>query len=179
MLVSAVQQSESVIRIHISPLFYISVPFRSPQSIDWSSLCYTVGSHTEWSKSERKKQISYNITYMWNLEKWYRWTYLQSKNRVTDVENKLTVPKGGLRAGMNWEVGIGIYTPLQITAGSQQASLPFLRTPQTLWVSPLFSPDFAQALSCLSLYFFLAFPCSQIEVPFFIFTWHYWFSCNL
>ena len=25
--------------------------------------------HTEWSKSEREKQISYNITYMWNLEK--------------------------------------------------------------------------------------------------------------
>lgn len=56
----------------------------------------------------------------------------------------------------------------QITAGSQQASLPFLRTPQTLWVSPLF-PDFAQALFCLSLYFFLAFPRSQIEVHFFFF----------
>ena len=25
--------------------------------------------HTEWSKLEREKQISYNITYMWNLEK--------------------------------------------------------------------------------------------------------------
>ena len=24
------------------------------------------------SKSEREKQISYNIAYMWNLEKWYR-----------------------------------------------------------------------------------------------------------
>ena len=23
-------------------------------------------------KSEREKQISYNIAYMWNLEKWYR-----------------------------------------------------------------------------------------------------------
>ena len=28
---------------------------------------------TEWSKSEREKQMSYNITYMWNLKKWYRW----------------------------------------------------------------------------------------------------------
>ena len=43
--------------------------------------------HTEWSKSEREKQISYGITYMWNLEKWYRWTYLQSRNRDTDIEN--------------------------------------------------------------------------------------------
>ena len=30
--VSAVQQSESAIRIHISPLFWISFPLRSPQS---------------------------------------------------------------------------------------------------------------------------------------------------
>ena len=25
--------------------------------------------HTEWNKSEREKQVSYNIAYMWNLEK--------------------------------------------------------------------------------------------------------------
>ena len=24
--------------------------------------------HTEWSKSERERQISYDITYMWNLK---------------------------------------------------------------------------------------------------------------
>ena len=28
--------------------------------------------HTERSKSEREKQISYINAYMWNLEKWYR-----------------------------------------------------------------------------------------------------------
>ena len=28
--------------------------------------------HTEWSKSEREKQISYINTFMWNIEKWYR-----------------------------------------------------------------------------------------------------------
>ena len=32
--------------------------------------------HTEWSEPEREKQISYINTYMWNLERWYRWTYL-------------------------------------------------------------------------------------------------------
>ena len=41
--------------------------------------------HTEWSKSEGEQQISYNIAYMRNLEKWYKWTYLQSRNRDTDV----------------------------------------------------------------------------------------------
>ena len=34
-LVSAVQQSESAIYTHISPLFWISFPFRSPQIIEW------------------------------------------------------------------------------------------------------------------------------------------------
>ena len=70
--------------------------------------------HTEWSKSEREKQISYNIAYMWNQEKWYRLTYLQSRNRVTDVENKLMDTKGGSRCGMNWEIGIDIDTLLCI-----------------------------------------------------------------
>ena len=43
--ISAVQQSESVICIHIFPLFWISFPFRSPQSTELSFLCYTIGLH--------------------------------------------------------------------------------------------------------------------------------------
>ena len=50
--------------------------------------------HTEWNKSDRKRQIWQDITYMWGLKKWYRWTYLQNKNRITDVENKLMVTRG-------------------------------------------------------------------------------------
>ena len=30
-------------------------------------------SYTEWSKSERKKQVSYINAYIWNLENWYSW----------------------------------------------------------------------------------------------------------
>ena len=37
-LVSAVQQSESVIHIHIAPLLYISFPFRSLKSIEFPVL---------------------------------------------------------------------------------------------------------------------------------------------
>ena len=37
--------------------------------------------HTEWSKSERGKQTSYINAYMRNLEKWYRWTGVQGRNR--------------------------------------------------------------------------------------------------
>ena len=51
---------------------------------------------TKWSKSERERQISHDITYMWNLEKWYKQTYLQNRNRLTDIENKHIVTKGKL-----------------------------------------------------------------------------------
>ena len=37
-------------------------------------------------KSEREKQILCINQCMWNLEKWYRWSYLQSRNRDTDRE---------------------------------------------------------------------------------------------
>ena len=37
---------------------------------------------------------------MWNLEKWYRCTGLQGRNRDTDVENKRMDTKGG-----KWVVG--------------------------------------------------------------------------
>ena len=57
--------------------------------------------HTEWRKSE--KDISYDIAYMWNLLKWYKWTYLE--NRVTDVKNKLMVKrgKGGMDKLGDWD----------------------------------------------------------------------------
>ena len=42
-LVSGVQQSDSVIHIHVSILFQILFPFRLSQNIEQSSLCYTVG----------------------------------------------------------------------------------------------------------------------------------------
>ena len=32
---------------------------------------------------------------MWNLEICYKWTYLQSRNRDTDIENKCVDTKGG------------------------------------------------------------------------------------
>ena len=71
--------------------------------------------HTEWSKSERGKQISHINAYMWNLEKWYRWTGLQGRNRDTDVENKRMDTKGGKHPGcgggvLNWKIGMDMYT---------------------------------------------------------------------
>ena len=48
---------------------------------------------------DRERQISYDITYMWNLKKWYKRTYLQNRNRLTDIEKKLLITKGDSRMG--------------------------------------------------------------------------------
>ena len=57
----------------------------------WNNMDETRDRHT---KTERERKISYNITYMWNLKKkWYKWIYLQSRIRLTDIENKCIVTK--------------------------------------------------------------------------------------
>ena len=45
MLISAVQQRESVLHTHTSTVFQILFPHRPLQSIEYSSLCCTVGSY--------------------------------------------------------------------------------------------------------------------------------------
>ena len=48
--------------------------------------------HIKWSNSDREKQISYDIAYMQNLKKklkkWYKWTYLQNINKLTNIETR-------------------------------------------------------------------------------------------
>ena len=67
---------------------------------EWNSaICRDVDGpgdcHTEWSKSEREKQTSYNIAYMWNLEKWYRWTHWQSRNKSHRCREQIYSYQGG------------------------------------------------------------------------------------
>ena len=61
---------------------------------------------------KEKKQVLCNTACMWNLEKWYRSTCLQSRNRDTGIENKFMDTKGERESGVNWEIGIDIYTLL-------------------------------------------------------------------
>ena len=70
--------------------------------------------HTEWSKSDKERQISYDVAYMWNLKKkGYKLTYLQNRNKVTNVENKLMVTtgkRGGDKLGdWHWHIHTTIY----------------------------------------------------------------------
>ena len=44
--------------------------------------------------SQRKVNIIWYHLYMESKKSWYKWTYLQNRNRLTDIENKLMVTKG-------------------------------------------------------------------------------------
>ena len=57
--------------------------------------------HTKWSESDRERQISHDITYMWNV------IFKNDTNELiykteTDIENKLMVTKGEM-----WGAGGG------------------------------------------------------------------------
>ena len=62
----------------------------------------------------RERQISYDITYTWNLKKWYILTYLQNRNRLIDTENKFVVTKGDMRGGINQGFEMNRYTLSQV-----------------------------------------------------------------
>ena len=50
-------------------------------------------SRTKWSKSDRERQIPYDITYMRNLNMTQK-KLPTNRNRLIDIENKLVIEKG-------------------------------------------------------------------------------------
>ena len=62
-------------------------------------------------KLESEIQPSYDVTYMQNLKKEYKWSDLKNRNKLTNFENKLLITKGDrCERGMYWGFGIGICT---------------------------------------------------------------------
>ena len=47
----------------------------------------------KWNNSNGERQMPYDITSMSNLEKLFKWTYLQNRNRHIDIEDKFMVTK--------------------------------------------------------------------------------------
>ena len=88
-----------------------------PETCSWNDERSTKGA---WTDPEAVIQIEVSqkkttVTFMWNLENWYRWSYLQSRNRDTDAGYKGMDTKGeGGGGGRNWEIGIDIYASLCI-----------------------------------------------------------------
>ena len=63
--------------------------------------------YTKWSKSDKDK---YNITYVQNFLKSYKWTYLQNENRLRDFEGNNSYREEGI----NWEFVTDTYTRLHL-----------------------------------------------------------------
>ena len=71
MLVSGIQQSDSVTHIHVSGTY---IQWNISHYKEWNNpICSNMDGpgdyHTKCSKSDREQQISYDIAYMWNLKK--------------------------------------------------------------------------------------------------------------
>ena len=47
------------------------------------------GHYAKWSKPDRERQISYDITCMWNLKKMIQMNFLQNRNRPTNIEKQM------------------------------------------------------------------------------------------
>ena len=59
---------------------------------------------------EVRKRKTNTIWYHLYVESkiWHKWTCLQNRNRLTDIENRLVVAEGeGEGRGMGWEFGVG------------------------------------------------------------------------
>ena len=76
----------------------------------WTEMDEPRACHTEWRKSEREKQILYINVYVWNLEKWYRWTYLQGSNGDADIEKRHVDTVWEREGEMNLENSMETYT---------------------------------------------------------------------
>ena len=62
--------------------------------------------HTKRSKSDRERQISYDITYMWNLKQNDTNEHIyKTETDSTDIENRLMFAKGG---GEGWIGRLGL-----------------------------------------------------------------------
>ena len=76
-------------------------------------------------KADRERQISYYIPHMGHLLKKKRnnWTYLQNRNRLTDIKAKLMFKKGKRQVERNRSEAWDVYTHSSIDkVDNQQGS---------------------------------------------------------
>ena len=78
--------------------------------IQWNILSYKKECICVSFKSEREREMPYISTYIWNLEKWSQWSYVQGSKGDTDVKNRLLDSVGEGESGMIWENSIETYT---------------------------------------------------------------------
>ena len=99
MLLSAAQQNESI--INISTLFKILFPYRSLQSIDWCSLCYTVGPY--------QLSILYTVVCICGEGNGTPLQYFAWKIPWTEKPGRLQ-SMGSRRVGHDWATSLSLFT---------------------------------------------------------------------
>ena len=57
--------------------------------------------YTDWSKSEKERQILCINTHIWTSERQYWWSYMQGSNGDTNIKNRLGL--SGSQGGMIWK----------------------------------------------------------------------------
>ena len=62
--------------------------------------------HTKWRKSDRERQYHMMSLTCGILKKWYKWTYLQDRNRLTDRHRKQTY---GYQRGKGGRDKLGVW----------------------------------------------------------------------
>jgi len=68
----------------------------TPFAVTWINLEINI-----LNKPEGERQIPYNITSMCILKTWHRWTYLQNRNKLSDVDSRSAVAMGK-EVGEEW-----------------------------------------------------------------------------
>ena len=81
------------------------------------------------SKSEREKQIWHMKAYIWNLDRWYCWTYLQGSNSDAGIKNRLVGTVGEGEGGTNGESSINTH---QIRSDQSVSRVRLFETP---WIT--------------------------------------------
>ena len=59
------------------------------------------------SEVNQKEKDKYHINHLYVESKiWHKQTYLQNRNKLMDMENRVVVARGGGGSGMDWEFGV-------------------------------------------------------------------------
>ena len=75
--------------------------------------------HTNWSKSVKDKYHMISLICGIFKKKWYKWTYLQNRNRFTDLENELV---GTRRERLGRGIDLGVWDRQVWVCGGSVAS---------------------------------------------------------
>ena len=84
----------------IKKMWYIyTVEYYSAIRKEWNNaICSNMDGfrdyHAKWSKPDKERQISYDITYTWNLKYGTNEPIYKGENRLMDRENRFIVAKG-------------------------------------------------------------------------------------